>query len=193
MPVDRSDLAARLAAATPQDTVRGLVFNAVFAAVEAHLGAPAALACDPLGKARRTDFFSFPAADFLGVVSSAADALEPELGSTDRALFEFGDRALANVLRSKLGATMLALAGKSVRGFLAQAPAGYRGTVSYGERRLEWVGERHARFTFTRDFLFPPYHRGVLTAAVEALGGREARVSAERVATLYAVYDVTWA
>lgn len=192
MPVDQRDLQARIAAATPQDTVRGLIFNALFDAVEEHAGKAAALACDPAGKGRRTDFLSFPVADFLRAVGPAADLLEPRLGSIDRAFHEFGYRAVANVFGSALGATIVVLAGKNPRSLLAQAPTAYRGTVSYGERRLEWLGERHARLTFSRDFLVPAYHCGVFAAAMESIGAKAPRVTGAQVSFLEAAYEVSW-
>jgi uncharacterized protein (TIGR02265 family) len=192
MPVDQRDLQARIAATTPQDTVRGLIFNALFDAVEEHAGKAAALDCDPTGKGRRTDFFNFPVADFLRAIGPAVDLLEPKLGSTERAFFEFGYRAVANVFGSALGATILVLAQKDPRSLLAQAPTAYRGTVSYGERRIEWTGERRARLTFSHDFLVPAYHCGVLTAAMEAVEAKAPRVTGSQVALLEAVYEVSW-
>lgn len=185
-------LQARLAAATPEDTVRGLVFNALFDAVEEHAGRPAAVACDPAGKAHRTDFFSFPVTEFLPVVARAIEALEPRLGSADRAYFEIGYRSVANLLGSSLGATIAVMARKDPRALLGQTPTAYRGTVSYGERRLEWLGERHARLTFKRDFMATPFHCGVLTATVEAAGARNVRVESQASGPLDATYEVRW-
>jgi len=192
MPADLPDLQARIAATTPQDTVRGLIFNALFDTVEQHAGKAAAKACDPTGKGHRTDFFSFPVADFLRLLGPAIDLVEPAVGSSDRAFFEFGYRALANVFGSTLGATIMVMARKDPRALLAQAPTAYRGTVSYGERRIEWVGARQARLTFSRDFLVPPYHCGVLTAALEAIEARNPKVSGAQVSLLEATYAVSW-
>ncbi len=193
MPVDRTDLEARIRAASPQDTVRGLIFNALFDAVEEHLGKPAALALDPQQKGHRTDFFSYPVADFLRLAGAAADALEPRLGSTGEGLFRIGYRSVSNVFGSGVGATMLALSGKDVRRLLGQTASGYRATVSYGERKLEWVGERHARFHFQRDFLLPRFHEGVFTAALDAVEAKEPKVEGRQVGPLEAVYDLRWA
>ncbi len=192
MPVDHRDLQARIAASTPQETVRGLIFNALFDTVAEHGGPGAAAALDPTGKAHRTEFFSYPVADFLRLVGPAVDLIEPKVGSVERAFFECGYRAVANVFASALGATILLMARKDPRALLAQAPTAYRGTVSYGERRLEWLGPRQARFTFTHDFMVPAYHRGVLTAALDSVGARKPRVEGTPVSLLEAVYLVSW-
>jgi uncharacterized protein (TIGR02265 family) len=192
LPIDQRDLQSRIAAATPQDTVRGLIFNALFDAVEEHAGKPAALACDASGKGHRTEFFSYPVAEFLATIGRAVEVLEPRLGSADRAFFECGYRALANVFASTLGATILALSRKDPRALLGQAPTAYRGTVSYGERKLEWLGPTQARLSFVRDFLVPPYHCGVFTAALDAVGAKGARVGGRQVSLLEATYEVGW-
>lgn len=193
MPTDPKDLEARLAAASPTDTARGLAFNALFDAIEEHLGRPAALELDPAHKARRTEFFSFPVADFLRISYAGADRLEKKLGSTEEAFRTFGYRTVANIFGSKMGATMLALTGRNgLRALLGQAVNAYGAMVSYGDRRLEWAGERHARFVFERDFLVPAYHCGVFLAAVEAVGAKPERIEGRQTGALSATYDVVW-
>jgi uncharacterized protein (TIGR02265 family) len=193
MPIDRKDLDARLAAATKDDNVRGLIFNAVFETVEEHLGKAAAVALDPTGKARRTDFFTYPIADFLKLAFAAAEKLEPKLGGVDPSFHAMGHRCAASTLGTMVGRTILSLAGTDrVRTLLGSASAGYRATVSYGERKLEWLGPHHARFTFRRDFLVPPFHCGVFQAGVEAVRGKNIVVEGKQVAPLDAVYEIRW-
>jgi uncharacterized protein (TIGR02265 family) len=193
MPTDRKDLQARLAATTAKDTARGLTFNALFDTLEEHLGKPAAIAADPDKKGHRTEFFSYPVSDFLKIAFEGADRLERKLGSVDEAFRAFGYRTTTNVLGSMMGATMIALAGKNgLRALLGQAVTGYRAMVSYGDRKLEWVGERHARLTFARDFLVPAYHCGVFLAAVDAVGAKAERVEGRQTGPLGATYDIVW-
>lgn len=192
MPTDRKDLAARIAATSARDTARGLTFNALFDTIEEHLGREAALAADPERKGHRTEFFSFPVADFLRIAFEGADRLERKLGSVDEAFRAFGYRTTTNVLGSMMGATMIALAGRNgLRALLGQAVTGYRASVSYGDRRLEWVGPSHARFTFEGDFLVPQYHCGIFLAAIDAMGAK-GRVEGRSTGLLSAVYDLVW-
>ena len=193
MPTDRKDLQARIAATHLSDTARGLTFNALFDTLEEHLGREAAVACDPEKKGHRTEFFSYPVADFLRIAFEGADRLEKKLGSTDEAFRAFGYRTTTNVLGSMMGATMIALVGKNgLRALLGQAVTVYRASVSYGERRLEWLGPRHARFTFEGDFLVPQYHCGIFLAAVAAFGAKAERVEGRSTGLLTSVYDVVW-
>jgi uncharacterized protein (TIGR02265 family) len=192
MPADRQDLAARLAAATPEDTVRGLVFNGAFSVLREHGGDEAARQCDPAGTGSRTDFFSYPVTDYLDVAWNAADRLESRVGSVDAGFYKIGHRALANVLSSMLGRTLLTIAGGDIQRLLSQAPSGYKATVSYGERTVDWPGPRHAHMLFRRDFLVPPFHCGVIAAAVEMMGGRNVKATARQTGFLEAEYDISW-
>jgi uncharacterized protein (TIGR02265 family) len=193
MPTDRKELQARIAATTPRDTARGLTFNALFDTLDQHLGRDAALAADPERKGHRTEFFSYPVADFLRIAFEGADRLEKVLGSVDEAFRAFGYRTTTNVLGSMMGATMIALAGKNgLRALFGQAVTGYRATVSYGERKLEWLGPRHARFTFENDFLVPQYHCGVFLAAIDAVGAKVERLEGRSTGLLSAVYEIVW-
>jgi uncharacterized protein (TIGR02265 family) len=194
MPTDRKDMQARIAATTPRDTARGLTFNALFDTIEEHLGKDAAVATDPERKGHRTEFFSYPVADFIRIAFEGADRLERKLGSVDEAFRAFGYRTTTNVLGSMMGATMIALAGKNgLRALLGQAVTGYRATVSYGERKLEWLGPHHARFTFEHDYLVPQYHCGVFLAAVDAVGAKLEKLEGKSTGLLSAVYEIAWA
>ena len=43
-----------------------------------------------------------------------------------------------------------------------------------------------------RDFLVPPFHCGVVSAAVEMMGGRNVEAKGRQTAFLEAEYDFTW-
>jgi len=193
MPADRRDLETRIAVATSADTVRGLIFNAIFSVVREEAGDEAARACDPARKGLRTEFFNYPVIDFLRIIWDAADRLEAKSGGADGAFYRIGHRAGELVLGSMLGKTLLALAGTGgPKQLLSHAPGGYRATVSYGERLVSWPSETHARFVFIRDFLVPGFHCGVLAAGAERAGGRAVKAVGRQTGLLEAVYDITW-
>ncbi len=192
MPADRKDLVARIAATTEADTSRGLNFNRLFDLVREVGGEDAARACDPLRKASRVDFFSYPVEDYLRVAWEAADRLEARLGSMDAVWGELGRRTVTGFLASALGRTIYALAGRDPRRFVAAGPAGYRSAVSYGERTVEWLGERRARLVFKRDFMVPAFHRAVMLAALEASDAKRPRVEARATSLLDSEYDLSW-
>jgi len=191
MPTDRRDLSTRIAAATRADTVRGLIFNAAFDVAREHGGDALALAVDPLAKGKRTDFLSYPVADFLNLSWSLAERLAVKLGGADAAFRQMGYRATSNVLGSMLGTTMLAF-GRSPRALLSQASSAYRGTVSYGERTLTWEGPSRARFVFTRDFMNAPFHEGVLRAALDGTGAAGPSVVGRATGFLSLEFEISW-
>lgn len=193
MPADRKDLDARISAATPEDTVRGLVFNGAFSVLREFGGEDAARACDPLGTGSRTDFFSYPVVDYLTMAWAAADRLEGALGGTDAVFYRIGHRALTNVFSSMLGRTLLTIAAGDIKRLLSQTPSGYRATVSYGERTVDWPAPNHCHMVFKRDFLVPPFHCGVVSGAIEMMGGRDVKATGRQTGFLEAEYDFTWA
>ncbi len=192
MPADRSDLARRLAECKPSDTSRGLNFNRLFDLVREKLGEDAARACDPQRRGSRIDFFSYPVAEYLRIAWDAADRLEPALGSVDAVFEELGRRTVTGFLSSILGRTIFALAGRDPRRFVSAGPAGYRSAASYGDRAVEWLGEKHARMIFRRDFMPPVFHRAVILAGLEATDAKAPRVDAKATGLLDSEYDISW-
>jgi uncharacterized protein (TIGR02265 family) len=192
MGFDAVSLAARIAASTHRDTVRGLIFNGAFEALRELAGEPAARACDPAGTGRRWDYFSYPVADYLRLAWAAAEVLEPRLGGAQAAFWELGARAGLHWLATPLGRTVAAIAGPDPRRLLSQTGAAYRTVVSYGTRTVEWLGERHARLLFRRDFLLPAFHCGVITAALREMAGVRARAEGRELEMLVSELDVAW-
>jgi len=173
--------------------VRGVVFNSAFEVMREHGGEELARRCDPSAKGKRTPFLSYPVVDYLQMAWNAADELELAFGTTDRVFFAIGHRALANVFASPvLGSTLKAIGGGTPRQMLANIHPGYRATVSYGERSVAWPADRHARITFQRDFLVPPFHCGVLSCVLDTLSARNVRVTGLQTGFLEAVYDISW-
>jgi uncharacterized protein (TIGR02265 family) len=192
MPADRKDLELRLAHCTDSDTSRGLNFNRLFDLVRDHAGDEVARWCDPQGKASRTDFFSYPVSEYLKVAWNAADRLEARLGSVDAVWSELGRRTVRGFLASTLGRTIFAIAGRDPRRIVSAGPAGYRSAVSYGERSVEWKGERAARMVFRRDFMVPAFHSAVMLAALEATDAANPRVTGRARGLLDSEYDLSW-
>ncbi len=192
MPADRTELAQRLAAARPADTSRGLSFNRVFQLVREQLDDEAARRCDPERKGARVDFFHYPVADYLRVAWDALDLLEPRLGGVDAVWARLGRNTIGGFLSSALGRTLFALSGRDPRRVVSAGPSGYRSAVTYGERTLRWLGERHARFSFRRDFIVPAYHRAIILTALEATEARNPTVDVTVLGLLDSDYEIRW-
>jgi uncharacterized protein (TIGR02265 family) len=192
MPQDDPQLAARLAAATPRDRVRGVLFNAAFDLVSELTGSAAASACDPSGRGGRREFFSYPAEDYLRVSWAAADALGPLLGDRARTFHALGTRATRRWLATSLGQTLVAFAGRDPRRLVTNASIGYRNVVSFGTRSVEWLDDRRARLRFERDFLVPAFHCGVLATMLEVTCGLAATAEGREVGFLASEYVLAW-
>lgn len=189
---DSEDLQTRIAASTIEDTVRGLIFNAGFAVIRDQAGDSLARRCDPVGTASRTDFFSYPVADYLRMAFAAADELGSRMGGEDAVFHAIGLRAIQLVFGSMFGRTLVSLAGSEPKRLLSQIHPAYRATVSYGERSIEWTGEKTGRASFHRDFLVPPFHAGVLAGGLMGMGCSDVRVKGRQTGFLEMEFDISW-
>jgi uncharacterized protein (TIGR02265 family) len=192
MPADRTDLERRLAAATPEDTSRGLNYTTLFALVRDHLGPDAPRELDVLGRGSRVDFFSYPITEYLTITWNALDRLEPLFGSIDAVLTELGRRTMAGFLASMIGRTVFSVGGKDPVRMLSTGPTGYRTAVSYGHRTVEFLGPKQARMTFQRDFMPPAFHAAVILTGLQASHALRPRVVGRETGFLDSVYEIGW-
>jgi uncharacterized protein (TIGR02265 family) len=191
MPADRLDLAARLAAATKDDTIRGLAFNAAFDVVREHADEATVLVCDPSGKGKRADFTAYQVTDLLQVIWAVSDRLERKLGSPEEVFFQIGYRATAGVLGSMLGHTLLAF-GRSPKALLSQVPSAFKATTGYGQRFVTWEGETAATVDFDHEFLPLHYLRGTIQAGLDAASAKSPSVEGRAPAFMRATFQVRW-
>jgi uncharacterized protein (TIGR02265 family) len=192
MLMDAAELERRLAAATDADTTRGLNFNRLFDLVRERAGAEEARRCDPRGKGSRFDLFAYPVREYLAAAWAAGELLAPGLGGVEAFWDSLGRRSVTGFLASAVGRAIFAVAGRDPRRLLTAAPVGYRAAASYGERSVEWLGEKRARLVVRRDFLPAAFHRGVILAALEPSDARDPVVTVREIGPLDADYEIAW-
>jgi uncharacterized protein (TIGR02265 family) len=186
------ELERRLAEVTEADTSRGLNFNRLFDLVREHAGADAARRCDPRGKGARFDLFAYPMREYLDAACTAAEVIGPRLGGEDAFWEALGRRSVTGFLGSAIGRAIFAVAGRDPRRLIGLAPVGYKAAASYGERSVEWLGDKRARLVMRRDFMPTAFHRGVILAALEPSEARRPTVEARATGLLDAEYLVSW-
>jgi len=169
MPLPRRELFERIAFAGPSDQVRGTAFFPLVDEVTQRCPAEArALALTPrFGRLALQPLHFYPAADWLVLLWDACDALEGQLG-VDGAMARLGEVTARQILASLLGR----LVGTRAQPLhpldrLAQAPAVYGTSVTFGARTVEQIDDRHARMRFERELIPAGFH----AAAVRALIG----------------------
>jgi uncharacterized protein (TIGR02265 family) len=190
--IDRTLLQKLKAAATPEDTSRGLNYTTLFDFAKAELGPAAPREVDPLGKGSRVDFFNYPITEYLDTAWNIAERLAPKYGSMEGVFTELGRRTVVNFLASALGKTIFAISGRDPRKVISAGPAAFKSAVSYGERTVEFTGPTSARYLFKRDFMPNAFHRGVILAALAATEAKNPRVEARQVAFMETAYEIAW-
>ncbi|OJT24182.1 hypothetical protein BO221_13435 [Archangium sp. Cb G35] len=182
-----------LSLATPADTARGMFFNGLFDATRALGGEEARAKClAAAGDRKFVDFRSYPVADLLKAIYTAADTLGPKLGGREAVLHRLGRRATEDFLHSTVGKTMVALAGNDPHRLLSAFPNACRAALSYGERSVERIGDKQVRLLARRDFLPMNYVEGTLTAVVERSAVPGVMVRGLRLSPLDVDYDISW-
>lgn len=192
MPSNKAELAARIAAVKPGDSVRGLFFKTVFDLVGQHAGPPGVEAVRE--GALATSYWelrSYPVQDFLTLLYRAADVLEDRLGPEHAVYHACGE---TGVTRYSTGPGML-IFGIISRGdpqkLFAGAQMGYSAAVSYGNREYVTTGPKSGTLRVRRDMLPPAYHEGILTGALKVLGLKgTARAQAHGIDRVD--YDIQW-
>jgi uncharacterized protein (TIGR02265 family) len=170
---DTTEFARRLALVQPIHTVRGLAFNATLGLVGERAGEEiAARLSRELGLRRLVDFFSYPAGDLLRLLYSAAEALEPHLGSQQEALRACGAACMDRFFYSSTVGRALAkiIGDKDPPRAFSNTSMAYATMVNYGSHECEVVGARQLRLVFRGDMQPVPFHEGTLAAALRVTG-----------------------
>jgi len=173
MPSNKTELAQRIELTRPEHTVRGFIFNALFALLSERVGSKAmARLEDEVRLKKPVDFFSYPAADFLRLLYSAVDLLEPHYGSVDDALRACGAATVNGFFESHVGNTLSKLVGRGdpKRAF-SNTSTVYKTLVSYGTHDCEPLEGRRVRIIFRGDMQPMLFHEGSLKTALMAVGG----------------------
>lgn len=188
-----SDLADRLRFANEDDTCKGMFFNGVLSASEKLLGAAArAQVVSVLPEKKYVDFFNYAISTFLPAAFAAAKLLQGTQGDFDASMRKLGQQAIDDFLATAVGRTLVTVSAGEPRRLMRAAPVAYKTAVSYGQRETILTSDNSCVFKMRRDFMPHPYHEGVFTAVLRALGCQDVVVQGRRVGLFDADYDVSW-
>ncbi|OJH35555.1 TIGR02265 family protein [Cystobacter ferrugineus] len=194
MPSDKNDLAQRIAICKPGDTVRGFLFKSVYGLVEQRVGSSGT---DRMLMQLRinkmpVDFFSYPAADFLRMLYTAVDLLEPYYGSVDEATRACGGATVTGFFSSYVGNTLMKLVGLGdPKRVFASVDTIYSTLVSYGKRTSEELGPTSLRLHYRGDMQPITFHEGALREALKVLRGN-GTATGKAMALDYGQYVLEW-
>ena len=194
MPSDKNELAQRIALCKPEDTVRGFIFKSVYGLVEQRAGGTGVERM--LQQLRATkmpiDFFSYPAADFLRMLYTAVDVLEPHYPSQEEAFQACGASTVTGFFKSYVGNTLMKLVGLGdPKRVFSSVDTIYSTLVSYGKRSFEDLGAGRIRLHYRGDMLPVHFHEGALMEALRVLRGN-GKVMGKAIALDYAEFLLEW-
>ncbi|MBM7113615.1 TIGR02265 family protein [Archangium primigenium] len=193
MPSNKTEFAARVALTKPNDGVRGIFFRVVFELLEKR-GGPEALrqvrAHEGLAREMK-DLRTYPAADYLAMLYSAADVLEPKVGAEDQ-VFNACGRACLHSFSGGMGQIVFGILGKgNPQRLFAQTPMAFSTVVTYGQREHVATGPNTCLIRYRGDMQPPSYHVGIFEAALETLG-MTGLVTAQPLGLDSVDYHISW-
>jgi uncharacterized protein (TIGR02265 family) len=174
MPSDKNDLQQRIAICKPEDTVRGFIFKSVYGLVEQRAGSAGV---DRVMQQLRVtkmpvDFFSYPVSDFLRLIYTATDVIEPLYPSVEDALRACGASTATGFFKSYVGNTLVKLIGMNdPKRLFSSVDTVYSTLVSYGKRTFTDLGPGRFQLDYEGDMQPIYFHEGTLTEAVRAMRG----------------------
>ncbi|WP_224240144.1 TIGR02265 family protein [Hyalangium gracile] len=192
MPANKADLLARLTAVHPGDNALGLFFTTVFHLVEQQAG-PAALTKLRTGELAKdySELRMYPVKDFLHLLFSVADLLEPRLGSPEAVFRACGETSVTRYNSGPGRFLFNVLARGDPHKLFSMAQVGYNTAVTYGRREYQVISPKSGVLRANGDMIPPAYHEGILIGSLKLLnvqGRARARVQGiDRVE-----YDITW-
>jgi uncharacterized protein (TIGR02265 family) len=194
MPSDKSELAQRIAICKPEDNVRGFIFKAVYGLVEQQAGSAGMSRLQQQLRVNKVpvDFFSYPAADFLRLLYTAVDVLEPRYPTTQDTFRACGASTVTGFFSSYVGNTLMKLVGLGdPKRVFSSVDTIYSTLVSYGKRSFEDLGESRIRLHYRGDMQPIYFHEGALTEALKVLRGN-GKATGHAVALDYGEYILEW-
>jgi uncharacterized protein (TIGR02265 family) len=185
------DLDAHLARLDPAATARGLVLSDLIDRVRRAKPSVELATLAGVAPRRYLPFLSYPYADLLRMIATAAAVLHPEVKPGEGAR-RIGWTTYDTLLGTKAGRMAFSFFAGDVEGVLMNAARGYSISLGFGRVASERVGERHVVIRF-RDLpgMLETYQVGVVEGAIRHCG-EQPRVEIELVDLANADVHARW-
>jgi uncharacterized protein (TIGR02265 family) len=159
-------LAETIAALPASATCLGIYFNDVIDTVARARPDVDLFALTKIKKRRYFPFFSYPYADMLNTIATAAKLVHPRV-SHGEAIHRLGYRVYEKLFETKVGHLLFGVLGNDIERVLLAGPRGYSMSSNFGEVTAEVVGERKAVYHFRKyPALLETYQVGVIEGAL---------------------------
>lgn len=168
----RGELAERIAATRPGDSIRGLFFNVVLQVAQERGGREGYGKVLPAHRGGGySEVRSYPAAEYLTLlydVVALSGGLNPDEVS---ATFHACGAACVSRFANGAGQIVFGILAKAdPHRLLSHAGSAYSTTLNYGVRTYEKLGEKEGRLSYVGDMLPPAYHQGIVEESMRAVG-----------------------
>ncbi len=192
--LDPRELEARIQATGPRDTVRGVFFNALIVAVVRAVGGQAEphvrrAAVDPRAW---VDALDYPTSEYLRMLWKAVELLAPKLSTVAAAFEQLGRFSMDALLRSPVGAPLLATRGDGPVACLTALLPVLDEQLKPGQRTVQSASAQQAVLLIKEDVLPIQVLTGLLASALGTLHGVVPQATWEKPAAQRVEVTVRW-
>ncbi len=192
--VNLQELKLRIASCSPDDTVTGFFFNALFGHTLRVIGPSATeqLRSSMLEARAFVDALTYPTPEFLRLLWKAVELLAPNSGGVDPAFQDMGTWAMDGLLRSPLGKPIEQLRGQTPHALMKAMMATLKPMILPGERVVGPFTGNGGMLIYKGEVLPVQFHAGLATAALQRLAGLTIRTAWEKTAADRVEMKLSW-
>jgi serine/threonine-protein kinase len=192
--LDQQELEARIKGVQPGDTLRGMFFNALVAAVLRSIGPAAEPKVRKAAHEPRAyvDSLSYPTDEFLRMLWKAVELLAPRCNSVDDAFEMLGHYTMDALLKSPFGKSLETLKAAGPKALFKPLIATLNPMIAPGSRLVAQAGDASARLVFKEEVLPIQVYVGLLTSLFAAFFSKELSATWEKTAAERIELTLTW-
>ena len=168
--LDQQELEARIAGTQPGDTLRGMFFNALVAAVLRSVGPAAEPKVRKAAEQPRAyvDSLTYPTTEFLRMLWKSVELLAPKVNSVDDAFERLGHYTMDALLKSPFGKSLESLKPAGPKALFKPLLATLNPMIAPGSRLVAEASDISARLVFKEEVLPIQLYVGLLKSLFDA-------------------------
>jgi uncharacterized protein (TIGR02265 family) len=192
--LDARELELRIASTAPSDTMRGMFFNALIAAVLRLVGAAAEPQLRRAAKEPKAyvDSLSYPTHEFLRLLWKAVELLAPKRKSVEDAFEQLGHSTMDALLRSPFGKSLETLKAGGVQAFFRPLLDTLNPMIAPGHRLVSEASPERVKLVFKGEVLPIQLYVGLFRSLAGSLFHVELNASWEKMAAERIELELSW-
>ncbi|MEW6430590.1 MAG: DUF2378 family protein [Myxococcota bacterium] len=192
--LDARELEARISGTAPTDTMRGMFFNALIAAVLRLVGASAEPQLRKAAKEPKAyvDSLAYPTPEFLRLLWKAVELLAPRRRSVEDAFEQLGHYTMDALLKSPFGKSLETLKAGGPQSLFKPLLATVNPMIAPGHRLVSESSANRAKLVFKEEVLPIQVYVGLFRSLASSLFHVELHAKWEKTAAERIELELSW-